>query len=131
MKASGWAGLVVAGALSLAVVGCQKKAEQTAVPATPDALEMIRQQIKATNPNAFVGQVVATLPDGKFAAVGDVPVAEFREGEVISFIDVSKRPLAHGVVRAIGPDTLHVEIEQVEPGGRAPQVGDIAYRFKI
>ena len=113
------------------VTGCaNQNPEPVSRPATTEEVEQIRQTMRATDPKAVVGIVIATLPDQRFAAVGDVPVMEFRLNEPITFIDARQHPLAHGVIKNITTDALHVKYDPPAKNGRDPQVGDLAIRFK-
>lgn len=125
---------MVAGLISLSIVligGCTTRESRTATDRVDAAIvASARAQLTRADPSAIVGVVMQSLPRERFAAVGDVPVDEFRVGEVVTFIDVEQRQLTHGVVRRITSDTLHVEFEPPPRGGRAPRVGDLAVRFK-
>ena len=113
------------------LAGCAHRTD-TAVsqPAPPADVQAVRQAIRASDPKAIVGVVTAVLPDTSFASVGDVPVADFHVGEVVTFIDGEQHSLTHGVVKGISGDSLHVQYDKPATGGREPQVGDLAVRFK-
>jgi hypothetical protein len=100
------------------------------VPANDDTVRLIRQSFTATDPKAIVGLVIAVLPDQMYAAVGDIDVKDFSEGEAISFIDSNKKFLVNGVVRKVTADALDVQYEAPGPNSRAPKDGDLAVRFK-
>jgi hypothetical protein len=119
---------LLAGAL---LAGCQAQPKETvAPPADEQTLTLIRQSFTATDPKAIVGLVIAVLPDQMYAAVGDVDVKDFTEGEVITFIDTNKKPLVNGVVKKVTEDALDVRYEMPAVGSRAPMKGDLAVRFK-
>jgi hypothetical protein len=132
------AGRIVAlsGLLAWSIVGgliggCQAPPKDTAaVPANDDTVRLIRQSFTATDPKAIVGLVIAVLPDQMYAAVGDIDVKDFSEGEAISFIDSNKKFLVNGVVRKVTADALDVQYEAPGPNSRAPKDGDLAVRFK-
>jgi hypothetical protein len=110
--------------------GCAGKA-QNGTPPSPAELAAIRQQITTANPQALVGVVTAVEPKGRpFAAVGDVPTADFHDGEPISFMDKKQDLLTHGIVRRILPDVVHVQWYPPSSDKRAPRVGDLAVRFR-
>jgi hypothetical protein len=113
------------------LTGCQTPPKDTAAPpADEETLRLIRQSFTATDPKAIVGLVTAVLPDQMYAAVGDVDVKDFNEGEVVTFIDSNKQPLVNGVIKKVTADALHVQYEKPATGSRAPKVGDLAVRFK-
>jgi hypothetical protein len=133
-RGSIWMALSLVLAYSIAAVllgGCQTAPKATAAPpADEETLRLIRQSFTATDPKAIVGLVVAVLPDQMYAAVGDVDVKDFTQGEAITFIDSNKKPLANGVVKKVTADALDVQYEAPIPNGRAPKVGDLAVRFE-
>src|SRR5262249_30230889 len=108
------------------------KTTHSGEPASSARAAEIRQELKAKDPSAIVGVVIAVLPEneGRFAAVGDVPVDEFRIGDAITFIDSNMARVNHGIVRRIADGALHVEYEKPMKTERAPQLGDLAVRFK-
>ena len=111
--------------------GCQAPAKNSnAAPADEETLRLVRQSFTASDPTAIVGLVIAVLPDQMYAAVGDVDVKDFNEGDAISFIDSNKKFLVNGVVKKVTSDALHIQYEPPAPNSRAPKVGDLAVRFK-
>jgi len=111
--------------------GCQTPVKETAAaPADEETLRLVRQSFTASDPSAIVGLVIAVLPDPMYAAVGDVDVKDFNEGDAISFIDSNKKFLVNGVVKKVTSDALHIQYEPPAPNSRAPKVGDLAVRFK-
>jgi hypothetical protein len=120
---------VVAGIFFLS--GCQAPVKNTtAPPADEETLRLVRQSFTASDPTAIVGLVIAVLPDQLYAAVGDVDVKDFNEGDAISFIDSDKKFLVNGVVKKVTSDALHIQYQPPAPNSRAPKVGDLAVRFK-
>ena len=120
--------VVAAGLLS----GCRADKEQQAPapPATEDRVRMIRQSYQTIDPGARVGLVAETLPEYRLVAVSEMPVDEFREGDVVTFIDTNEEVLVNGRVVAKTDDALHVKYDEPsKPGQRAPQKGDMAVRF--
>lgn len=135
-----WHRLVVAAmATTMLLAGCQSTPKKTeAPPADTQMLNMVRQQISASDPGALVGRVIAVEPHGRpFAAVSDVPAEQFHDGDPITFVDSRREVLTHGFVRRVVDNTVHVEwLPPVTvPSGsttaspRAPRVGDLAVRY--
>ena len=128
--------LVAACALSIALLtGCQNNKKGDAPPADDQALERVREEYRRSSPPAIVGRVIALERKGRpFAAVGDVPMAEFSEGDSVTFVDSLNRRLTQGVVRFVGEDAVHVEWMpppapgKQSPQARAPRVGDLVVR---
>lgn len=109
-------------------VGCMSS---TKAPASGDTLNMVRKQYMRTDPNAIVAPVIAVEKRGlPFAAIGDVPVTDFKVGDVVTFIDTARTPLTSGIVRHTTDDTLHVEWMNPPKASRVPRVGDLIVRFK-
>jgi pyruvate dehydrogenase E2 component (dihydrolipoamide acetyltransferase) len=129
MLQRGWIGVVIAAGL---VTGCAPKKPPTTSPSpmtqpTPSfTLDSARDQLKRANPNTEVGSVVAVLPEANLAAVGDVPTANFRIGDPITFLDDTLGDLTLGSVVAIENGRLHVRYDAPPAGHRAPQIGDFA-----
>jgi hypothetical protein len=122
-------GLIMVAGLLLG--GCQAPPKDTtAPPANEETVRLIRQSFTASDPKAVVGLVIAVLPDQMYAAVGDVDVKDFSEGEVLSFIDSNKKFLTNGTIKKVTSDALNIQYEVPGPGSRAPKVGDLAVRFK-
>ena len=122
---------VVCGAVvAMLLAGCENKAREGA-PASPQVVNAIRRQITATNPDALVGVVIAIEPKGRpFAAVSDVPVEQFHEGDPMTFIDSNNNQLSHGIVRRIVGNNVHVQWYPLRKDQRAPRVGDLAVRYR-
>ena len=122
------AGGLIAGGL---IGGCQAQPKDTAAPpATEDTVRLVRQSFAASDPKAIVGLVIAVLPDQMYAAVGDVDVKDFTEGEAVTFIDSNKVPLVNGIIKKVTSDALDIQYEAPGPKSRVPKVGDLAVRFK-
>jgi hypothetical protein len=127
-----WIGVVVlAGVLG----GCASHQPPTSPPAavqpvgTPLSLAAARDQLTRANPNAEVGSVVAVLPESNLAAVGDMPVTDFRVGDAVTFLDGNLNSLTLGTVVRIQNGNLHVRYDAPPAGHRLPEVGDIAVRI--
>jgi hypothetical protein len=99
-------------------------------PASPQRIAKIRQAYQQIHPNARVGVVKATLPSARFAAVGDIPVRDFADNDIVTFIDSDQNVLTTGVVINRSSDLLHVQYDPPQPGRREPRVGDLAVRFQ-
>jgi hypothetical protein len=128
MLQRGWIGVVMVAGV---VAGCAHK--QPPVPAPPASqpvptytLDSARDQLKRANPNTEVGSVVAVLSEANLAAVADVPTANFRVGDPITFLDDMLGDLTLGTVVAIENGRLHVRYDAPPAGRRAPEVGDFA-----
>ena len=116
---------------ALTMFGCVSKPAMTsAPPADEETLRLVRQSMTAVDPNVVVGLVIAVLPDKQFAAISDVDVKDFREGDPVTFIDSNKKFITNGTVKHIAADTLDVKYEQPPAMSPAPKKGDLAVRFK-
>jgi hypothetical protein len=117
-------------ALAGALSGCKS---QTAEPNKPVPLknpQSVREAFLAANPNARVGKVIAVIPQASLASVGDVPIADFHEGDAITFI-VGENQYVQGVVLRVVNDkesvpALHVHYDMNGATGRAPRIDDLA-----
>ena len=115
-------------AFAALATGCgSNESSPPAPPATPQQLNALRSQFMQSDPMARLGVVTAVLPSGHLAQVGDVPVADFTTGDIITFLDSKQKVLAMGHVEGIGPGTLTVRYDR-QSGGRDPLVGDLAVR---
>jgi len=94
--------------------------------------EMVRstqQNFQQVDPQARVGLVLAVRPSDRLAAVGDVDVKEFHEGDAVTFIDMQRNTIGNGRVVNIVDGFVHVKYEPPAPGHRVPHEGDMAVRF--
>jgi hypothetical protein len=116
----------------VAATGCARRAADDADPPPADLkrLAEVRQTIRASDPAAVVGLVTEVLAHRPFAAVSEMPAGELSAGEPITFIDSNRRVIAHGVVRRVLADSVHVEFERPISAFRSVRAGDIAVRFK-
>src|SRR5690242_15947563 len=87
-------------------------------------VQSLRDAFMQRNPNAKFGEVTAVLPQNQLAAVGDLPVDQFRRGDTITFL-VGRNQYVNGTIVAIRNGNLHVKYD-APAGGRDPQVGDAA-----
>ena len=120
--------------VAASMAGCAHKKPPPAPPpgaATPDQVQAIRNAYFRAYPDSRVGVVTATVKhaNGYFVAVGDVPTSDFREGEIITFVDPHRRVLTTGTVVRILPNTVHVLVDRPRGDGRMPGVGDIAIKL--
>jgi hypothetical protein len=115
-------------ACALAVGACAPKQQPLAptAPVTPDQLASIRASYQKLDPAARVGRVIAILPADHLAAVGDINLQGFRDGDAITFVDTQQRILTTGKVVAITHDALHVKYVSPAQTSREPAIGDIA-----
>lgn len=118
--------------LTLAPPGCASKTGGASEDPAPDATRVaqIRQDIRATDPGAVVGVVTHVLSSRNYAAVGDMPLADLRVGQPMTFIDSNRRIVTHGIIRRITSTEAHVEFERAVGTARTVRVGDLAVRFK-
>lgn len=125
MQQSGW--WVGVGLVVCLLAGCQ--ANTAAAPPASDAqAQALRQQLASSGTKAYVGLVIAVRPQDKFVAIGDVPVRDFHQGDAFVIVDSNQNVLAHGTVRAVTSDAVHLKY-WVASGGRDPRVGDLGVRF--
>ena len=119
---------------STLAVGCAKKkppSKPSPTPATTKQEQQIREDYFRAYPDSRVGVVTATLKhaNGYFVSVGDVPTSDFREGEIITFVDPHRHVLTTGTVVRILPETVHVLVDRPRGDGRMPGVGDVAIKL--
>lgn len=131
MLQRGWLGLIV---MSGWIAGCAHKAPvpgpvATEPVGTAQTLEEARARFKAANPGAEIGAVIAVLPEHNLAAIGDIPAANFKVGDPVTFLDNNLNDLTIGSVVAIVNNNLQVQYEAPAAGHRAPEVGDLAVRI--
>ena len=120
--------------LAAVLAGCRsapkmKPSTPAPQPATPQRVEQIRQMYQRQNADIRVGLVIATLPQYRLAAVGDIPVKDIALNEIVTFIDGDENPLTTGLVVNKTEDTIHVKYDPFSPGRREPRVGDLAVRL--
>ncbi|HLL87736.1 MAG TPA: hypothetical protein VK324_00375 [Tepidisphaeraceae bacterium] len=127
------ASLAVTGLGVLWGVGCAPKPEPDPGPPPPPpeaTYRQIRTDLQQV-PGTLVGRVTAARPDVELVSVADLPVSQLRPGDVVSFIDEARRPIAAGSVADVVGDRVHVKYGFTNlPGQRAPRVGDIAVRMR-
>jgi hypothetical protein len=136
MHVSRIARVVLFGALAAMLAGCAAK-PKTATTPPPASVDSARQSAKdlqaayqKTDPTARVGIVLAVKPELSLVAVGDVPVKDFKNGDILSFMDSSQQLVANGRVTDTDNNLLIVKYDVLPSGGRAPRTGDLAIRVK-
>ena len=97
-------------------------------PASAKRLDQIRAEFRKENPTAIVGRVVDVYQN--FAAIGDVDVQDFREGDVVTFVDSKRKPMTTGKVVRMTAKYVHVQFDPPKSNGRAPVAGDLMVRVK-
>ena len=120
---------IFAGAMFLGMeLGCRPKSQPPdGLPPKGDTslVQELRQSYQRIHPGTRVGLVTAVAEDVTLAAVGDIDLKSFKNGDILTIIDTNEKPVANGTVVNITPDALHVKYAPV-PGGRAPRQGDLA-----
>jgi hypothetical protein len=115
-----------------ALAGCRQPPQPAAPQAapSPQRAAAIREQLMQEAPNILIGEVVEVYAEGQLAAVSNVPVDRFMPGDIVTFINADKDPIATGQVLKISGNQLHIRYEPTQ-NGRAPQVGDLAVRIPL
>ena len=135
MRPTSRAAAIATLAAAAALAGCQNKQQQAgppiAPPATAETAQQIRQAFQQRDPSTLVGLVIATLPDADLAAVGDVPVNQFKNGDLVTFIDSNQAIIAVGNVVNTTADAVHVKYHPQGDVARAPREGDLAVKTKL
>jgi hypothetical protein len=120
----------VAALMLCVLVGCRQTPQPSAPQAapSPQRAAAIREQLMQQAPNMLIGDVVEVYPQAQLAAVSNAAVERFHDGDVVTFLNAEKEPVATGqVVRIVG-DQLHIRYEPAQ-NGRPPQQGDLAVRI--
>lgn len=107
--------------------GCKpnKPTAQAAPAGNEQRIAEVRESLVRQNPNAIVGPVVESLPAERLAAIADVPVEQFRRGDIITFINTKLDVVDTGRVLKITKDQVHVRYDTPGPGQREPKAGDL------
>lgn len=125
-----WQVVVVIGLVGSSLAGCGGSSRSDSMPPVDmPMLAAARQDIQRSDPSALVGFVTEALPKERLVAVGELPVNQFRVGQVVMFVDVNQKRLTSGVVKRITTDELHIQYQPPPKDGRAPRMGDLAVRF--
>jgi hypothetical protein len=128
---SGWRTVIGTAMALVLAAGCASNAPKPAPnPASisEDTYGTIKSSYLSANPNARVGRVAAVLAGSNRLSVTDVPLADFRKGDVLSVVDGKLNPIANGAVVEIDSDYLYVDFEPASATSRSPQAGDMAIR---
>lgn len=114
----------------LLVGGCQNQKKQTEAAPTPAEesarVAQVRKIYQEVNQDIRVGYVNAILAEDQLVSVVDIPVADFKAGDTITFIDADQNPIANGRVVSVLEDAVHVHYTATV---RPPTTGDIAIKF--
>jgi len=119
--------------VALLVMGCKSttvETRQTVHAATPEQIAQIRAAYRQQNPKVEVGVVLDVLPNENLAAMGDVDVSLFHDGDIVCFVDPTSAPLVCGKVVRITDSQVHVKYENPPADRRAPMVGDLGVAFR-
>jgi hypothetical protein len=120
-------------ALTLMVVGCRTQTtttERTTGAISPEQVAGIRASYKQQNPRVEVGVVMDVLPNENLAAMGDVDVSLFHDGDIVCFVDSTTAPLVCGKVVRVTDTQVHVKYENPAADRRAPMAGDLGVAFR-
>lgn len=113
------------------IVGCATAPKpQPVITADENTIIRVRDALQRMDPTALVGQVNEVQPDKNTASVGNIATADFKEGDIVTFLDGNQKSLTTGKVIRVLPDALHVRYDAPLADGRPPVVGDLAVRFK-
>jgi hypothetical protein len=115
--------------LVLGFSGCSSSSAPPAPPVTPEQLTQLQQTYRNQRPDARVGEVTAVLSSSNLASISDVPVKDFTEGDIITFLDSNGKVLTMGKVEAVTENSLTVKYDPPGKGGREPAIGDVAVRL--
>ncbi|MCC7349198.1 MAG: hypothetical protein IT446_01390 [Phycisphaerales bacterium] len=114
-------------------LGCRPKSPPSngSLSSSGDAelVQQLRQSYQRIHPGTRVGLVTAVAEDVSLAAVGDIDLKSFSNGDILTFIDPNEKPVANGTVVNITPDALHVKYAPL-PDGRIPRQGDLAVSLR-
>ncbi|MGH7215104.1 MAG: hypothetical protein ACREIT_10110 [Tepidisphaeraceae bacterium] len=123
--------ILLLASLPLVAASCQPRpqAPPPEPPAASDELVGdIRTRYQQINPHARVGLIIAVLEDRPYAAIGDIDVASFKEGDTVQIIDSSETFLTNAEVVNITQEQVHVRFEE-DGSARRPRTGDVAVKL--
>jgi hypothetical protein len=115
------------------LIGCQAQmAIKPPAPtaATPEQVAAIRESFRSQNPKVQVGVIADVLAEKNLAAVEEVDLAAFHEGDTVCFFDRNMDPVVCGKVVHLTDSQVHVQYEKPQAGRREPMKGDIAVAFQ-
>jgi hypothetical protein len=111
------------------MIGCQMPAKtKEEAPTTNDQVETLKASIEKAAPGTLVGDVIYTLSDHPYTAIGGVEMKDVQVGQIVSFVDADGKPINNGTVVAIVGDNAHVHFDTA--GKRPPRKGDLAVWLK-
>jgi hypothetical protein len=124
-----WAAVSMLGAMALA--GCREEVPPPAGPYVPPpgVSPEVRERMQQLDPDMMFGSVVAVLAADQFAAVADIAVDQCKPGDTITFY-AGNQVINKGEIQRIVNGVLHVRYKTPETGERAPEVGDVAVKFR-
>ena len=124
-----WAAMSMLGAMALA--GCTKKEPPPAGPFVPPPgiSQETRERMQKLHPDILFGSVAAVLPADQLAAVTGIPADQCKPADPIMFY-AGDQIINKGRIERIVNGALHVRFEAPTVGERAPEVGDVAVKFK-
>jgi len=93
-----------------------------------DEYGAVKSAYLAANPDARVGRVAAVLAAEGRASVEDIPVVDFRAGDVLSIVDGKLNPIANATVEELDADYLYIHFVPLTATSPAPVVGDMVIR---
>lgn len=121
----------LAAALLFAMAGCMAPPAPPPAPQpmpTPDKISALRASYQQQAPGTLLGQVDAVRESDQLVAINDIPVQEFKEGDPVTFIDISSTIINHGHVVRTTPELVMVKYDS--DGIRPPRKGDLMVRLK-
>jgi hypothetical protein len=126
--------LSIAMTIGVAAAGCRPKnapPPPAPRPASSATVQQIRASYARAYPESRVGVVIAALPEESLVAVGEVRGGDFRENQVVTFLDSDQRMLTTGTVVRLLEDSIHVRYDAPQRDGREPRVGDVMVRTPV
>ncbi len=126
MRSLRWAAVSLLGMTALSA--CTQKVEPPKPPYVPPpgVTEDVRQRMQRLNPDILFGSVVAARPQDQLVAVADLPL---KVADTVVFY-AGDRVINVGEIQRIVGNTVHVKFKAPVEGERAPEVGDLAVKFK-
>lgn len=102
-----------------------KRGSKAPRPASGAEVAKIRAAYSRAYPESRVGVVIASRPQDRLVAVGEVKGADFQVNQVVTFIDSKQQVLTTGTVVRILPESVHVRYGDPDRNGREPRIGDV------
>jgi hypothetical protein len=115
------------------VAGCRnqpKNVEPSFTPASETTAAQLQATYQRVDPSARVGVVSDADAKLGLVSVTGINTHDFRERDVVTFIDSEQHPLTTGTVVRVVDNMLHVRYDAPGAGGRIPRKGDLMVRFK-